>query len=300
MDFIISKNNSENNMYIIPSNHPLYDGRDPELLQTIFEHPSITLDKYLNYLKYSKFDPYINFDSINEIGGAKSKEINSKEKSKSSKKVTYLTVVPSFINVINRSIAYNNRTKMSLKEIKPKTTNVILGTILDMMKIKQILKKEIITKDDITTFVNMYNAIPLMGNFNANDIVYNNNKKKFFHANSKLIFVTFKIKQSNKYYAEMPAEEVDNELKSIDEIIKDRPYIVSHYIFNNYYFIVPNPKNNLTLFEIYNIDFDNKETPITKFEKDNGEKNNKKITLVEFTDITNTLVKKYVTVFDYK
>lgn len=243
-------------------------------LDSFFKHPFELLNK-----KNSFNDPL--FDII-DIGGARP---NSKMT-----KSSFLKIMPSFVNVVKGRILYQGKTKLALEKIHPtdKKSHVVLGTIIDLYKVKKVLNKETITKKDINEFINSYDIIPLMYNTAGSkdkQIVYKNKKKNFFSKESKLCCVTFELTNVDSYYCEVPSKEVKISFENIDNIVKDKNFIVSHYIYDNFFFLVPVHKAKLSTCYLINIGaeqnvFDMRETKDFKYEP-----NNRKIDLTEMDQI---------------
>jgi hypothetical protein len=272
-DFIIDDGA---NLLLNKNNSILYQNKiRSEELDAFFKHPL----ELINTKNKCYLDPI--FDMI-DIGGARS----SNKMSKSS----FLKIMPSFINVVKGRILYQGKTKLALEKIHPtdKKSPVILGTIIDLYKVKKVLNKETITKKDITEFINSYDIIPLMYNTAGSkdkQIVYKNKKKNFFSKESKLCCVTFELNNVNSYYCEVPSKEVKINFENIDDIVKDKNFIVSHYIYDNFFFLVPVHKVKLSTCYLINLGaeqnmFDMKETKDFKYEP-----NNRKIDLAEIDQI---------------
>lgn len=270
-DFIIDNGA---NLLLNKDNNILYQNKvRSEDLNNLFKHPL----ELINNKTYQ--DPF--FDMF-DIGGARS----SSKLSKSS----FLKIMPSFINVVKGRILYQGKTKLALEKIQPsdKKSPVILGTIIDLYKVKKVLNKETITKKDITEFINTYDIVPLMYNTAGNkdkQIVYKNKKKSFFSKDSKLCCITFELNNVTSYYSEVPSKEVKINFENINDIIKDKNFIVSHYIYDNFFFLVPVHKLKLNTCYLINLGaehnmFDMKETKDFKYEP-----NNRKIDLTEIDQI---------------
>lgn len=249
-------------------------------LNSLFAHP-------YNYLNLNTIDEV--FDAF-EIGGAEKKSTND-----------YLKIVPTFINIVKGRIIYQGKTKLGLEKITPeKKTPVVLGTILELSKVRKVLEKETLTKKDIMTYINNYDVLPLLFNTPSNknkDIVFKNKKKTFFNRDSKLCLVTFELTGITSYYAEVPAKEVKVNFENIKDIIKDKNFIVAHYIYDNFFFLVPTHNVKISNCYLINIEpeqniFDIKETKDFKYEP-----NNRKINLSEIDSILSK-ARTYLTVFD--
>ncbi|QKE44506.1 putative ssDNA/dsDNA binding protein VP8 [Yalta virus] len=248
-----------------------------EEIKNLFKHP-------LEILNNDQKEIDSIFDTL-ELGGAK--------KSTSKKVLSnnpYLKIVPSFINVVKGRIIYQGKTKLSLEKIKPtnKKDPILLGTILELSKVKSVLEKDSITKKDINMFIEKYDIIPLMYNSSDNkdkEIIFRNKKKSFFNPESKLCFVTFELKDVDSYYVEVPSKEVKIAFENIEDVIKDKKYIVSHYIYDNFFFLVPTNKIKMHTCYMINIGpeqnvFEIKESKDLKFET-----NKRKINLTEIDSI---------------
>lgn len=215
-----------------------------------------------------------------------------------SNKDSRLKIMPSFINVLRGRILYNGKTKMSLSKIKPKNnSSVILGTIIDLAKVKDVLGAKTLTEESIKEFVDMYDYLPLMYDSDENNsLVKNNRKKFFFNNNSKLCLVRFNVTGKNEYYVEVPSEDVSVEFKDIKDVVKEKNYIVSHYIYERFFFLVPTNKISINSIKFIDIT-DGKVTftqPTKKFTyKENGEKIDL-ITLEQIISSSKTMFDKFV------
>lgn len=252
-----------------------------------FENSNIFMNHNLSDLYKNKIqqDVFKNLFDQSFSGGLKTKQD------------TRLKIMPTFINVLRGRILYNGKTKMKLKKIKPKNvSNVILGTIIDLAKVKNMLGTEKLTNDSIKKFIDMYDFLPLMYNDDeSSNVIKNNKKKSFFNTNSKLCLVTFNVSEKNEYYKEIPNEEVSVDFKDVKDVIKEKNFIVSHYIYERNFFLVPTNKININSIQIIDIDENEKEMfkPAKNFSyKENG----KSIDLVLFEKII-SLSKKFLTQF---
>lgn len=234
------------------------------------------MDLYIeNYYKSNLYDHLIPGGEFKlfEVGG---------------KNNDYLTVCPTFVNVIKSKIFYNCKTKYELKKIQPSTDPIIFGTLLDIKNVLFKLNKEKLSKDDIIKYIFSYDAIPLMFKYKDDNTIYKNKKKSFFSKDSKLILVTFKINKSTELYYENIEESPKDVF--VSECNKKKNFIVAHYIFENYYMLVTRPKELLKpdMFYVVNIEGDNKFC-FKEFTKDLNLKefNDRKLSLEEITNIIN-------------
>lgn len=238
-------------------------------MQNLFKHP---------LEKISVEDDY-DISDLLEFGGKKSSKIQQ-----------YLKIFPTFINIIKGRIIYQGKTKLSLEKIKPvdKKGPVVLGTVIELNKIKKNLNKENLTKKDIMDYIMGYDIIPLIFNLSTEkgkEIVYKNKKNTFLNKESKLCFITFTLSDVENFYIEVPTKDIKIQFENIDDIIKEKKYIVAHYIYDNFFFLTPT--HNLKINNFYMIDIGEEEN---KFEiKENKDfkytPNNRKINLREFQNI---------------
>lgn len=229
-------------------------------------------------------------------------EIKGGEKEKEKKKT--FKIVPSFINVLKGKIIYNNSTRLSLEEIKPAKKIILLGTILDLNKIKNDLSIEKILEKDIVNYINKFDVIPLLFQFDQRNVIYKNKKEQFFNKDSKFIFIVFELLKESTFYREVPENKIYDTLTSIESIIKNKNYIVAHYIYENYYFLVNNIKNNLKIKNMYFINLNQENSEFTFQEIKNKDKdhleyieNKRKVTLIEMNNILNMSL-TYLTKFN--
>ncbi|AKS26327.1 putative ssDNA/dsDNA binding protein [Diachasmimorpha longicaudata entomopoxvirus] len=165
------------------------------------------------------------------------------------RKGNFLKVLPTFLNVIKGRVFYNLKTKRELKALKNPPKDIILGTFIDATKIEEILGKEGLTKKDINDFCFQFDVMPLF--FKQKDnIIYKNRKETFFRKETKLLFLTFKVKNNTHIYYEA-LDEPPTELREIADLKPN--FIVAHYLYDNYYFLVTQPQHKLTLDKIYTI-----------------------------------------------
>lgn len=289
-EFII---NDRGNLFLNKNYNVLYSNRfQNNEIKSLFKNPYEIL--YDNNENDNDYNIYANpiFDQT-DTGGAK----NSKKLSRNS----YLKIVPSFINVVKGRIIYQGKTKLSLEKIKPvnKKDPIILGTILELSKIKTILEKDSLTKKDISTFIDKFDILPLMYNNTEDkdkDIVFKNKKKDFFNKDSKLCLVTFQLQNVDSFYTEVPSKEVKIAFQDIEDVVKDKNYIVSHYIYDNFFFLVPT--NRLKLQSCYMINI-KQEPNVFDFKEEktlNYEPNQRKINLTEVENIVSK-AKTYLSTF---
>lgn len=178
-------------------------------------------------------------ETINLIAAAKKKSSN-KIKSKPFKRIKYLKVMPTFINVIKGKILYKNKSKYTIEPIKPSDyKNVILGIVIDLSKISEDVKT--INMDKIYKFITKYSIVPLMYNDSRN-IIYRNKKTYFFTKKSKLAFLTFKMPANYNYYCENVDMTPLSKLHDIDESMISSNSLIAHFIYENYYFLHNKPK----------------------------------------------------------
>lgn len=174
-----------------------------------------------------------------------------------------------------------------------------MGTILELSKIKTILEKDSLTKKDISTFIDKFDILPLMYNNTEDkdkDIVFKNKKKDFFNKDSKLCLVTFQLQNVDSFYTEVPSKEVKIAFQDIEDVVKDKNYIVSHYIYDNFFFLVPT--NRLKLQSCYMINI-KQEPNVFDFKEEktlNYEPNQRKINLTEVENIVSK-AKTYLSTF---
>lgn len=175
----------------------------------------------------------------------------------------FLNVMPSFINVLKGRILYNNKTRLQLEPLKTKSKSVVIGTILDLKKVRQGLNnlEAKLTKKDIIDYVNSFDALAMMFNFDNKTIIYKNRKDTFFSPDSKLVFLTFKVKNETEYYYESTIANPYTEFMNIEDIIQKKNYIVAHFIYENHYMIITKPSNNLIPDKFYFVNIENKHVP---------------------------------------
>lgn len=261
-----------------------------EEINNLFKHP-------LEILKNDQNEINSIFDEL-ELGGARK---SSKMSDKQLAPNPYLKIVPSFINVVKGRIIYQGKTKLSLEKIKPtnKKDPVLLGTLLELSKIKSVLEKDTLTKKDISTFMEKYDIAPLMYNSSDNkdkDIIFKNKKKMFFNRESKLCFVTFELKDINSYYVEVPSKEVKITFENIEDVVKDKNYIVSHYIYDNFFFLVPTNKLKIHTCYMVNVGPEQNVFEIKEAKDFKYEPNQRKINLTEVDSIVSK-VRTYLSSF---
>lgn len=286
----IKKNNILYNTEIY--NHEILFTHPKDLFNLYKKKKSIIIDSSsssddeFNYV----YDDY-NYDGDNYCKGGK-KESKKSYKSKVLVKRSKLTILPTFINILKGRIIYTNQTKLELEEIEPQDKkDVILGTILDLKNMKDSIKN----KNDLMKYIKTYNIIPLMFNFNHKNIIYKNKKKTFFNDSSNLIFVTFKINDKYKYYTEVINKSPYEKLKNVSSVLNEKNYIISHYIYENFYMFFNTKKHNFEIHNCFAIDKNHTlvEQNLTSFQLINL---SEKIFLDDFIEILNDC-KKHLTVF---
>lgn len=263
----------------------IYSNKVKDGMSFLFANP-VETEKYISDFDEIQEDS----DCMSLLGGAAKKKETKKSELVMEKKK--FSIMPSYINVIKGKIFYDQKSKLQLKKLKrvESSGDVILGTVIDYYKLHSVLEKKDddrnLTKNDVKNYVNKYDTIPLSFNFNTKDIVFRNRKENFFSKESRLIFITFKVKEKNmKYFYESQTETPLDNFVDISKVTKD-PFIVAHYIFDNYHMLVNDPLINLTLYEIYDIDFDSsKPLVLLTSEKHTMKTNNRKITLHEFSNV---------------
>lgn len=271
-----------NDLYLNKQYSGLYSNKmSSSDMENLFKHP---------LEKISTEDDY-DISDLLEFGGKK----------KSSKIQHYLKIFPTFINIIKGRIIYQGKTKLSLEKIKPvnKKNPIILGTVIELSKIKKNLNKENLTKKDIMDYINNYDIVPLIFNLSTEkdkEIVYKNKKTTFLNKESKLCFITFTLLDVENFYIEVPTKDIKIQFENIDDIIKEKKYIVAHYIYDNFFFLAS--PHNLKMNNFYMIDMEEEEN---KFEiKESTDfkykSNNRKINLREFQNIISK-TKKYLSTF---
>lgn len=232
----------------------------------------------------SFFNPFETKESnitnvLENIGGVSSKKTLVPSKG-------FLRIMPSYINAVKGRIIFNDKTRHTLQEIKPNTDNVVLGIVIDLNKIKITNNIDKITMKEIKKYIDSYDAIPLLYNSDeGREMVYRTHKSLFFSKNSKLCLVTFEVKPGFSFYTEVPTKESLSEFRSIGKIVKTKKRLVSHFIFNDYFFLMMSPENNLKIIKCELIDVQGskiKFEPTTDFEY---EANNRQLTVAEISKV---------------
>lgn len=206
--------------------------------------------------------------------------INSKVKS--DKKKNFLSIMPSYINVIKGRILYNDKTKLVLEKISPKSTPVTLGIIIDLNKVAQVFDKPVSDKKNVMEFLTHYDAVPFFFNDDRNTgNVYKTRKNTFFNSMSKLCFVTVELTKSPTFYREVPSSDVKIDFVSVDKVVKEKSRLVAHHIYDDDFFIVTSPSTNIKIKKCELINFDDddiKFVPTTDFKY---EPNGRQLTIKE-------------------
>lgn len=247
-------------------------------MDDIFKHP---IEK-LNEFNKKSFTSIFDFTDIGDIGGIgkNSKKLNT----------TYFKILPTFINVVKGRIIYQGKTKLSLEKIQPtnKKGPIILGTLIELSKIKKNLEKETLTKKDIEKYIKEFDIVPLLYNTIDNkdkEIIFKNRKKTFFTKDAKLCLVTFELQEVTSFYAEVPTKEIKINFEDIDDIIKEKNYIVAHYIYDNFFFLVPSHKLKMLNCYLINVDEEQNTVEIKETKDFVYEPNNRKLYLTEIDNI---------------
>lgn len=283
--------------------HPLYYNKRPHDIPSLFSQtqknkPQSLYNNDKDILVFNTVSSSSDDEDCNDMGlffnpVAGAKKISNKP-STIQKKSLFLNTMPTFINVLKGRVLYNNSTKFSLEKILPQSNNVVLGTIIDLFKVKKEIHKDDISKDDIIKYVERYDVVPLLFDFNSRNIIYKNKKNNFFSKDSKLIFITFDMVKKHNYYCESPTKTTYDTYQNIDKVLSEKDYIIGHYIYENYYFFVTNPKINLKIKKGYYINIDNQNDLFQEIDWKKPlqyNNNNRKINLVEMTEILNKATK---------
>lgn len=285
--------------FFIDKNNLFYNTNKTLTHESLFEHPKDSLNKkkekksIIIYSSSSEDDDFVYNDYEYDgdlIGGRKtSKKTSSKNKKNIKQK---LTVVPTFINIIKGKIIYTNQTKLSLEPIETKDNkNIILGTIIDL----NVIKPEITDKKQLLEYFKSYNVLPLIFNTGSKNIINKNKKKNFFSANSKLLFVSIKLKDDFNFYKEVIENSPYKEFKDVSEVVKEKNYIIAHYIYENFFMFINNKKHHYDIHECFVIDKDYNliKQNLSSFELENL---NEKIFLDDFSELLDKC-KKHLSVF---
>lgn len=263
--------------FFINKNNLFYDTSETLTHESLFEHPKDSLNKkkkkekksIIVYSSSSDDDDFFYNDYEYDgdfIGGKKISQKNTKKtltvKGKNNKQK--MTIVPTFINTIKGKIIYTNQTKLSLEPIETKDKNIILGTIIDL----NVLKPEIKNKNQLLEYFKSYDVLPLIFNMENKNVINKNKKKNFFSPNSKLLFVTIKIKDNFDFYKEVIENTPYKEFNDISDLVKKKNYIIAHYIYENFFMFINNKKHNYEIRECFaiNSDYDLIKQNLSEFE----------------------------------
>lgn len=176
---------------------------------------------------------------------------------KNGEKKNFLSIMPSYINVIKGRILYNDKTKLVMEKIVPENTPVTVGIIIDLNKVKQVFDKPVSDKKTIMEFLTHYDATPFFFNDERNiGNVYKTRKNTFFNSMSKLCFVTVELTKNLVFYREVPTSDVKIDFVSVDKVIKEKNRLVAHHIYEDDFFIVSSPSTNIKIKKCELINFD--------------------------------------------
>lgn len=301
--------NNEDDEYLIDNNDKIFDDEDIDFSMDSDDDNEFSFNSI----------PKKNFNYIEDfLGGAISKKkksaktVSKIQKNSSLKK---LKIMPTFINVLreNRKGVFPSTTMLQLKKMMPNNNSeVIVGTIIDFIKIMAYFKDKNIeltdrelTEEQLKEYIFSFDVIPVLFDFEHTKTIYKNSKQNFFSNSSRLIFITFKIKKERKieYYFEDELSVVSDKAVDIDSVLdKSKNYLVAHIINHNHYLLVTNPSFNLRLHNCFEIDImskDNENTFIFKnidFSKKNKiQQNNKILTLKDISKIISDSMKQLTT-----
>lgn len=173
-----------------------------------------------------------------------------------SEKTNFLKVLPTIINVIKGRLIYSLKSKLPLIEIKNKNKLIKMGVIINISNVLNMKTKTKITKKEIMEYICSFQVVPLFFNDeNKEEVFFNNKKKKFLGTTSELLFVVFKVKPELKLYICDIESKQYSKFISEEKIINENKnnFMVAHYIYDNFFMLNTDPKNTLTLLDIYRI-----------------------------------------------